>query len=44
MKDFETYVAKGYFFFVIEEKVRSQRQAIGGRAATGTSFNNSIGG
>ena len=29
MKDLETYVSKGYFFAVIQEKVRSQRQTIG---------------
>jgi hypothetical protein len=29
MKEFETYVSKGYFFTVIQEKVWSQRETIG---------------
>jgi hypothetical protein len=29
MKDFETYVSKGYFLTVIQEKVRSQRHTVG---------------
>ena len=28
MKDFETYVSKGYFFAVTQENVWSHRQAI----------------
>jgi hypothetical protein len=29
MKDFETYVSKGYFFTVVQKKVGPQRQTLG---------------